>query len=168
MNGSSSSSGIAPTRFRELFRHHAGGVVVVTVDAGSGPVGFTATSFTSISLDPPLAAFAIGAHASAWPHVRTAPTAVVHLLAPQDGDLATQFATSGIDRFAPPTRWRRLPTGEPVLEHRGSWLHGRIVERRPIGDHHLVVLAVETVQLGSTDTALVYHGGAYHAVGGNA
>jgi flavin reductase (DIM6/NTAB) family NADH-FMN oxidoreductase RutF len=156
---------VHPERFRQLFRRHAGGVVVVTADAGAGPVGFTATSFTGVSLDPPLAAFAVAEDASAWPHVRAATSAVVHLLGPDDGPLARRFATSGIDRFAAPTRWSRLPSGEPVLAHGGAWVRGEIVERIAVGDHHLVLLHIDTVDIGSPRAALVYHDGAYHPVG---
>jgi flavin reductase (DIM6/NTAB) family NADH-FMN oxidoreductase RutF len=156
---------IHPQRFRQLFRRHPGGVVVVTADAGTGPVGFTATSFTGVSLEPPLAAFAVARHASAWPQLHAASSVVVHLLGPDDGPLAQRFATSGIDRFAAPTRWSRLPTGEPVLAHGGAWLRGEILDRIPVGDHHLVVVHIDAADIGSLRAALVYHDGAYHAVG---
>jgi flavin reductase (DIM6/NTAB) family NADH-FMN oxidoreductase RutF len=157
-----------PAHFRELFRRHPAGVVVVTLDAGAGPAGFTATSFASVSLHPPLAAFAISASASTWPHLRSAASVVVNLLDGDAADTAGRFATSGIDRFAPPTRWRRLPTGEPVLEHAAHWLRGRVNELIPVGDHFLTVVAVEEISVGADGPGLTYHRGAYHSVGGHA
>lgn len=155
---------IDPPTFQRLFRHHAGGVVVVTLDSGSGPVGFTATSLSSVSLDPPLLSFAIDRASSSWPHLRAAETIVVNFLGHDQQDLARRFATSGIDRFAQPLAWTRRPSGEPVLEHARRWLHARVRDRYPAGDHHLVVAEVLEVQIDGDD-ALVYHGGTFRPVG---
>jgi flavin reductase (DIM6/NTAB) family NADH-FMN oxidoreductase RutF len=157
-----------PARFRELFRRHAAGVVVVTLDSGAGPAGFTATSFASVSLHPPLAAFAISVTSSTWPHLRSASSLVVNLLGGDDHEIAARFATSGIDRFAEPTRWRHLPSGEPVLEHAAHWLRARIDELIPVGDHHLVIVAIEEISVGDDVPGLTYHRGTYHPVGRNA
>jgi flavin reductase (DIM6/NTAB) family NADH-FMN oxidoreductase RutF len=157
-----------PARFRELFRRHAAGVVVITLDAGAGPAGFTATSFASVSLHPPLAVFAISTTASTWPQVRSASSVVVNLLGSDGADTAIRFATSGIDRFAEPTRWRRLPTGEPVLDEAAHWLRARVTELIPVGDHVLAVVAVDEISVGPDVPALAYHRGAYHPVGSRA
>ena len=45
--------------FRSVFRRHAAGVAVITAAAGGRPVGFTATSLTSVSVEPPLLSFGI-------------------------------------------------------------------------------------------------------------
>src|SRR5690349_18229045 len=89
-------------RFRALFRHHPAGVAIVTLAAGAGPAGFTATSFTSVSAQPPLATVAIDRGSTSWPHLQNARSLVVNLLGPDGGELARRFATSGIDRFAGP------------------------------------------------------------------
>jgi len=154
--------------FRRFFRRHPAGVAVVTLDAGAGPVGFTATSFTSVSARPPLATVAIDRGSTSWPHLRAARSAVVNLLGPGGGELARRFATSGIDRFAPPTRWRRLPSGEPVLDDAEHWLRGSVAELVRVGDHELAVLLVEQVEVGAAGPGLVYHDGAFAAVGRHA
>ena len=127
------------TLFRQVFRRHAAGVAVVTTDAGRGAAGVTVTSLASLSAEPPLLSFSISAAASAWPHLRDAGTAVVHLLGAGHTELARTFATSSIDRFGAPTRWRRLPTGEPVLDGAAAWLRIAIEHRHPAGGSHLVI-----------------------------
>lgn len=151
--------------FRALFRAHPAGVVVVTLDAGAGPAGFTATSFGSLSADPPLAAFAVDRASSCWPHLQQAPAVVVNLLGDDGPETARRFATSGIDRFAAPTRWHRLPGGEPVLDDAAHWLRASITEVLPTGDHHLVIARIVEIHLGPDSGGLVYHGGAFHLVG---
>jgi flavin reductase (DIM6/NTAB) family NADH-FMN oxidoreductase RutF len=152
--------------FRKLFRQHAGGVVVVSFDAGTGPTGFTATSLTSVSLDPPMATIAISNTSSSWPALRNATSVVVNFLDHDQRVLADRFATSGIDRFAPPTRWHRLETGEPVLDAARRWLRAAVHNRIAVGDHHVVVLELRQVEAADeTGSALVYHGGNYHPIG---
>ena len=150
--------------FRQVFRRHAAGVAVVTTDAGRGPAGVTVTSLASLSAEPPLLCFSIAATASTWPHLRDAGGAVVHLLGAGHATLARTFATSGIDRFAAPTRWRRLPSGEPVLEDAAAWLRISIEHRHPAGGSHLVIGRVEEVGLADSGAPLLYHDGSYHAL----
>jgi flavin reductase (DIM6/NTAB) family NADH-FMN oxidoreductase RutF len=150
--------------FRQVFRRHAAGVAVVTADAGRGPAGVTVTSLASLSAEPPLLSFGISATASTWPHLRDAHTAVVHLLGVAHAELARTFATSGVDRFAAPTRWGRLRTGEPVLDGATAWLRISIEHRHPAGGSHLVIGRVEEIGLTENSGPLLYHDGTYRAL----
>ncbi|MEQ7129162.1 flavin reductase family protein [Actinopolymorpha sp. B11F2] len=156
-------TGITPDLYRAVFRRYAAGVVVVTADAGFGPVGFTATSLASISLRPPLVSFALSTAASSWPAIAVAEGIVVNFLDAEQRTLADRFATSGIDRFAAPTRWSRLPTGEPMLDDAAGYLRGRVEARFPVGDHHLVVAEITDIAT-RPHSPLVYHAGAYSTV----
>ena len=150
--------------FRQAFRRHAAGVAVVTTDAGRGAAGVTVTSLASLSAEPPLLSFSIAATASVWPHLRDADSAVVHLLGAEHTELARTFATSGIDRFGAPTRWRRLPTGEPLLDGAAAWLRISIEHRHPAGGSHLVIGRVEQAVLADASAPLLYHDGTFHVL----
>jgi flavin reductase (DIM6/NTAB) family NADH-FMN oxidoreductase RutF len=152
---------IRPGLFRQLLRRHAEGVVVVTA-AGDPPAGFTATSFTSVSLQPPLVSFCVSVTASTWPVVHAARYVGVHVLSNHQEDVARRFATSGIDRFAAPTRWRAGPHGVPVIGGVAAVLVCRTVQRVPAGDHTLVIGEPVVGELMSEPgTSLVYHMGRY-------
>src|SRR4051812_42498471 len=113
------TTAIGPELFRTLLRRHAAGVVVITAPGRDGtarPAGFTATSFTSVSLDPPLVSFCLDRRSSSWPTLEESPFVGVHVLTESQEHLARRFATSGIDRFAEPVRWSAGPHGVPVLE----------------------------------------------------
>ena len=88
----------------------------------------------------------------------------MHLLGAGHSELAQTFATSGIDRFGAPTRWRRLPTGEPVLDGAAAWLRISIEHRHPAGGSHLVIGRVEEVGLTDDLAPLLYHDGTYHVL----
>src|SRR5262245_60298465 len=83
--------------FRALLRRHAAAVVVITAP-GAPRAGFTAPSFTSVSLDPPLVSFCLANAASAWPAVHASDTVAVHVLSHEQEHIARTFATRGIDR----------------------------------------------------------------------
>lgn len=147
--------------YRSVFRRHAAGVVVITADAGDGPAGFTATSLVSISLLPPLVSFAIATSASSWPTVSTATSLVINFLSADQHGIAGRFATSGIDRFAEPTNWSRLATGEPVLDEAPSYLRAQVEHRFAVGDHYLVVARLATHTERREHEPLLYHDGHY-------
>jgi flavin reductase (DIM6/NTAB) family NADH-FMN oxidoreductase RutF len=150
-----------PELFRSLLRRHAAGVVVVTVP-GSPPSGFTATSFTSVSLHPPLVSFCLNRSASSWPAVSVAEYAAVHVLAHGHEQLARTFATSGIDRFAAPTRWQPGPFGVPLLDDAAAVLVCRIGDRVAAGDHTIVLAEpVDGQHRDDSQTPLLYHMGRY-------
>jgi flavin reductase (DIM6/NTAB) family NADH-FMN oxidoreductase RutF len=163
--GLATDAGIGPDLYRAVFRRFAAGVAVVTADSGTGPVGFTATSLASISLDPPLLSFAVSNGGASWQAIAVTETVVVNVLDAGQELLARRFATRGLDRFASPTRWSRLPTGEPVLDDAPSHLVGLVEHRYPAGDHHLVVARVIAAS-GTPFAPLVYHAGRYQSVAG--
>ena len=147
--------------FRRLMGRHAAGVVVVTV-AGDPPAGFTATSFTSVSLRPPLVSFCLDRKASSWPAVAVARTVAVHVLSDRQERVARTFATSGIDRFATHADWHAGPDGVPLLGGVAAHLVCRVVQRVPAGDHCIVLATPVIGEHGDENAApLLYQAGGY-------
>ncbi|MDX3096086.1 flavin reductase family protein [Streptomyces sp. ME01-24h] len=158
------TAGFDSTAFRAVFRRHAAGVAVITA-AGSRPAGFTATSLTSVSAEPPLLSFGISSTGSAWHAIAEAAHVGVHLLGEHQEEVAATFARSGADRFAPPTAWGPGPYGVPLLADVQGWLVGRVLARIPAGDHRIVVAqAVAGGPGGGTARPLLYHHGRYNAL----
>ncbi len=147
---------------RPLFRRHPSGVAVVTAAGPDGPVGFTATSLASVSADPPLLSFNLSRTASSWPAVTRATHVGVHLLGQGDAALATRFSRSGIDRFAPPTRFAAGPAGVPVLHGVAAWAVAEVRHLVTAGDHTLVLAEVRhAVAEGPGGDPLLWHDGAF-------
>ncbi|MGW7381241.1 flavin reductase family protein [Streptomyces sp. NPDC054794] len=151
----------SPDLLRSAFRRHAAGVAVITARGDLGPVGFTATSLSSVSAEPPMLSFAIGTGASSWPAVATTDHVGVHILGEHQRELAATFARSGADRFGAPTAWREGPEGVPVLDDVLVWLVCRIVARVPAGDHRLVLAEVVLGDPAGTGRPLLYHQGRF-------
>jgi flavin reductase (DIM6/NTAB) family NADH-FMN oxidoreductase RutF len=148
--------------FRALLRRHAAAVVVITAP-GAPPAGFTATSFTSVSLDPPLVSFCLANSASAWPAVSVTDVVAVHVLRQEQEEVARTFAAHGIDRFAAHGAWTRGPGGVPLLDGVLARMVCRIVQRVQAGDHTIVLATPEAGEHHADEdaTPLVYHSGAY-------
>ena len=146
--------------FRSLLRRQASTVTVVTAP-GLPPAGFTATSFTSVSLRPPIVSFCLSRDASSWPTVARAEHVAVHLLAQDQQEIARTFATSGIDRFAGPTAWRRGPHEVPILDGTLAWLLCRVIDRVSAGDHAVVLAEPVLARHGDDGAPLLYHDGGY-------
>ncbi|MFK0119666.1 flavin reductase family protein [Streptomyces sp. NPDC090994] len=155
-----------PALLRSVFRRHAAGVAVITACGDAGPVGFTATSLTSVSAEPPLVSFGVGTGSSSWPVIAEAGHVGVHLLGEHQQDLAATFARSGADRFGPATAWRTGPEGVPVLDGVLAWLVCRVAARVPAGDHRIVLAEVLLGDPTGDGRPLVYHQGRFDGLRG--
>lgn len=148
--------------YRTALRRHPAGVVVITLMSDAGPVGFTATSFASLSLDPPLVSFNVTHTSSSIAALRTAPSVAVHLLSEAQLPVARRFSASADQRFAEPGSWTTLDTGEPLLAGTPTWLRATLNQLIPAGDSTLVIAEVTDLhcEAGGTDP-LLYHDGRY-------
>jgi flavin reductase (DIM6/NTAB) family NADH-FMN oxidoreductase RutF len=147
---------------RRFFRRYSASAAVVTA-MGERPVGFTATSLTSVSLHPPMLSIAVAPESSCWPTLSAATHFGVHLLAADQEPIAERFARRGIDRFAAPTRWRAGPFEVPLLHGVLAWTVCRVAAQVPAGDHIIVLGEPLAVDHREGDP-LVHHDGSYWAL----
>lgn len=165
------TTAVSREEFTALFRGHPGGVAVITAHGAEGPVALTASSVSSVSVEPPLLIFSVSTTSSAAPAISAAETIVVHLLDADDLDLARLGATSGIDRFADRDSWTRLATGEPVFLGVRAWVRCSVVSRMDAGSStviaaHALQASIERhVEVGEPANALVYHNRRWHRLG---
>ncbi|MBP2707727.1 flavin reductase family protein [Microbispora sp. RL4-1S] len=147
--------------FKRALAVHAAGVVVITAQTDGVPAGLTATSFSSVSLDPPLVSFYVDQSSTTWPSLREADHFAVNVLASDQADIAARFARRGVDRFADPTRWRPGPLGAPLLDDVAAHLICLPYETVGVGDHLLVVGLVAEAEVRAPGRPLLYHQGRF-------
>jgi flavin reductase (DIM6/NTAB) family NADH-FMN oxidoreductase RutF len=149
--------------FKAAFRNYPAGVALITADDGTGPVAMTATSVTSVSADPALLTFSVSDLSSASTTIRQAETVIVHLLGADDLNLAMLGAARGVDRFADPTAWSRLETGEPYFHGARCRIRGQVIDRMTAGTSTITVVNALDAFLSDTPVApLVYHNRTWH------
>lgn len=155
---------VSADQYRAAMRCHPAGVVIVTMTSPKGPVGFTATSFASLSLNPPLVSFNITNTSSSIDAMRVAKSVVIHFTGADQLELAQRFSRLAEDRFADRSLWTLLSTGEPVLNNVPVWLRAQVEQLVPLGDSTLVVGGVRQIhseQTSAQPEPLIYHGGNY-------
>jgi flavin reductase (DIM6/NTAB) family NADH-FMN oxidoreductase RutF len=151
--------------FKKVFRRHPAGVAVITARKPDGtPVGFTATSVSSLAAVPPLVSFNMARISSAWPAMEGTEHVLVHMLGVDDKDLAIKMAGPAETRFAG-DHWAPGPHDLPLLKGVPAWMLGRIVERVPVANNAVVVVEVEVGELGEYEEGLVYAERKYHRLG---
>ena len=101
---------------RRAFGNFATGVTVVTtLDAAGNPCGFTANSFTSVSIDPPLLLVSIARAAFGCEVFTAARGFAVNILARSQRELSNRFAAAGTDKFAN-LDWHAAENGSPIID----------------------------------------------------
>lgn len=155
----------APDLFRQaLGRFPTGVTLVSTVHEGTAML-MTASSFTSVSLDPLLVLVCVGQTTRFHPAVLETGTWGVSLLAAHQVDLSRRFATHGRDFDESLEGVPHHPgptTGMPLIDDALATLECTTTAHYPAGDHTIVVGQVERVALGSDAMpALVFHQGNY-------
>jgi 3-hydroxy-9,10-secoandrosta-1,3,5(10)-triene-9,17-dione monooxygenase reductase component len=151
---------VDPGVMRDVLGHFVSGVTVVTAMGADGPAGFTCQSFSSLSLDPPLVAFAPARTSTTWPRLRDAGRFCVNVLAEEQSDLSRQFARSGADKYAG-VGWAPSPNGSPVLDGVVAWIDSELWAEYDGGDHTIVVARVLDLGADASRTPLLFHRGNY-------
>jgi flavin reductase (DIM6/NTAB) family NADH-FMN oxidoreductase RutF len=151
---------VDPAVLREVLGHFASGVTVVTALTADGPAGFTCQSFSSLSLDPPLVAFAPARTSRTWPALRAMGRFCVNVLAEGQDDVSQNFARSGTDKFAE-VRWSPSAHGSPVLDGVVAWLDGELWAEYDGGDHTIAVGRVRDLHADPSRPPLLYYRGRY-------
>ncbi|MFI1171886.1 flavin reductase family protein [Streptomyces melanogenes] len=126
--------------FREAMSFLATPLTIVTArDTEGRPWGFTATSVTSVSLEPPLVLVGISHTSSCFRALSEAAEFSVNVLGGDQRDLAQTFATSGTDRFSGVhvTDWPNSTV--PYLSEVGVAFRCVVTSRMPAGDHTLLI-----------------------------
>lgn len=148
------------TGFRALMRAVAEPVVVITGRLGdASPAGMTVSSFSAVSLAPPLVLFCAGRSSATWAGMAPSGRFAVNVLGEQDAALARQFASPG-DRFAGVAH-NLAPDGSPALPEALSTLLCTVAAVHPAGDHDIVVGHVRAARSGRPRPPLAYHAGRF-------
>ncbi|MBV8914891.1 MAG: alpha/beta fold hydrolase, partial [Acetobacteraceae bacterium] len=130
---------IDPRAFRRALGSFLTGVTVVaTLQEDGSPRGFTANSFTSVSLDPPLVLVCIAKTASSCPVFTSAPHFSVNILAEHQAAVSMLFASKAADKFAQ-AAWRRGPAGSPVIDGVAAWFDCYRHDVVDAGDHVILL-----------------------------
>ena len=154
-------SGHDPRTLRDALGCFATGVTVVTcLDEAGKPVGLTANSFTSVSLDPPLLLVCLAKEAASAPALLAAANFAVNVLQTGQQPASIRFSTRDEDRFGA-TPWACGEAGAPILKDSLGVFE---CERHAVhdgGDHHILIGQVVKASFDASVDPLLFFRGRY-------
>ncbi|HRI97905.1 MAG TPA: flavin reductase family protein [Nocardioides sp.] len=148
-----------PAALREAFGIFPTGVVAVAAEVEGQLVGLAASSFTSVSLDPPLVSINLATSSKTWPDLRRASHLGVTVLADHHDVVCRQLAGPVDERFVGISR-TVSDDGAVTLDEGLARFDCTIYREVEAGDHILVLLELHAVQHVDAELAgapLVFH-----------
>jgi len=147
-------------QLRDAFGAFMTGVTVATTnDAQGQPIGFTANSFSSVSLDPALLLVSIDKRSANFEHFTQCSYFAINILAEQQKDISNIFAQKVADRFSL-VKWRKGKFNTPLLDESSAWFECSMQQVIDAGDHAILIGKVEQFDSSGTP-GLGYYRGAY-------
>lgn len=155
---------VADNTFRSAMRHWVSGVTVVTAaQRSANPVGITVSSFTSVSMEPPLVLVCIHKETESAAAIVAVQCFGVNILDANQSDLSGRFAgydpgfPKDSDRFRDLTV-SHLTTGAPILDAALVAFDCKVQTTTDGGTHHIFIAQVEAVVMREADAMpLVYY-----------
>ncbi|NUR06276.1 MAG: flavin reductase family protein [Nocardioidaceae bacterium] len=145
-----------PDRLRRVFGVFPSGVVAVAAEVAGERVGLAASSFTTVSLDPPLVSFSVAATSRTWPMLRRASHLGVTVLADHHGEACRRLAGPVAHRFDG-LSLTTTQDGALTLDDGLARFDCTIHDEVEAGDHVLVLLRLHAVEHADTSEPLVFH-----------
>jgi len=148
-------------RLRKAFGRFPTGVTAICVVVDGEPVGFAASSFNTVSADPPLVSLCVQTGSATWPQVRASERIGVSIFAHDQSLLCRQMAAKTGDRFAG-AAWSEGEGGSLLIGGAAAWLECSIEFEQTVGDHEVVILRVLRLGIDGEKQPLVFGDSKFH------
>jgi flavin reductase (DIM6/NTAB) family NADH-FMN oxidoreductase RutF len=145
---------------RDAFACFPSGVTAVCAMVNGEPVGLAASSFTTVSLDPPLVSVCAQNTSSTWPRLRSATRLGISVLGEHQQEQCQCLARKHVDRFSE-LDWAPDDAGAVLIDGAPLQLSCTIESEVAAGDHSIVVLRIHDLQSDASVAPLVFHGSTY-------
>ncbi|HEX9174142.1 MAG TPA: flavin reductase family protein [Telluria sp.] len=147
-------------QFRQALSQFATGVTVITTRLADGSFrGLTASSFNSVSLDPPLVLWSLNNVANSLPIFSGNSHYVINVLGAGQAELAQRFSRRSENPFGG-VEYDLSRTGQPILRGASAWFECHNRSRYPEGDHVIFVGEVEDCS-ANPQASLIFHAGQF-------
>lgn len=152
------ATSIDPRELRDALGLFATGVTVVTAPgSGDQPIGITANSFSSLSLDPPLVLWSLALRSPNLDAFEDGKPFAINILQRDQEALALQFARPVDDKFQD-VEYELNACKVPLLEGAQAQLECTVEFTRVLGDHLLIVGRVDALNTSPSEPLLFYRG----------
>lgn len=149
------TSGLPDVLLREVFGAVPTSVVAVCAMIDGAPGGMVFSTFTAVSMHPPLVSVCVGNSSGTWPLLRRAPRLGVSVLGAWHTTVSTQLAGPYADRFTG-LGLRLCDGGGILLDDAAAWLECSLRAEIPAGDHRVALLDIHALGADRATAPLVY------------
>ena len=151
---------------RQVMGQFATGITVVTTHLNGKNYGFTANSFTSASLEPPLVLFCLNKTSEGCQEFIESGCFAINILAHNQTEISNRFANSKLE---PHQRFEGLAieqakTGSPILQNTMGWFDCQLKTHYDGGDHWIFIGEVVDLFRSEENEPLIYFGGKYRSL----
>ena len=145
-----------PAELRQAFGVFPTGVVAVAAEVDCSLTGLAASSFTSVSLDPPLVSFSVASTSKTWPDLRRSAHLGVTVLADHHGEVCRQLA-GPVDQRFDGIALSVSENGAVALDEGVAQFDCTIYREVEAGDHIIVLLQLHAITNPGTGNPLIFH-----------
>jgi len=150
-----------PEQLRRAFGSFPSGVAAICARVDKVPVGMAASSFTSVSVEPPLVSVCIQKTSSTWPILRDRARVGLSVLGQHHDQAVRQLASKEGDRFGG-VEWDAGPYDSLFIRGSSAWLEVSLFQEVPAGDHIIALLEVHGLDTAEHMLPLIFHGSKFH------
>jgi flavin reductase (DIM6/NTAB) family NADH-FMN oxidoreductase RutF len=129
--------------------------------------GMAASSFTTVSLDPPLVSVCVANTSTTWPKLATLERLGLSVLAGDHGSIARALAAKNGDRFSD-VDWMATDSGAVFVHGATLWLECSPFKRIEAGDHEIVVLQIVSLAVYPDVAPMIFHRSNFHGLASTA
>jgi flavin reductase (DIM6/NTAB) family NADH-FMN oxidoreductase RutF len=152
-----------PAVLRRAYGCFPSGVTAVCALLDGIPIGMAASSFTSVSLSPPLVSLCVQDSSRTWPKLRRCTRLGVSVLAADHDVACVSLSRKEGDRFAG-VAWEPTAAGAVFVHGATAWLDCSVEAEIPAGDHMIALLRIHALRAEPETTPLVFHGSRFRTL----
>jgi flavin reductase (DIM6/NTAB) family NADH-FMN oxidoreductase RutF len=146
----------SPRDLRNAYGCFPSGVTAICALVNGQPVGMIASSFTSVSLEPPLVSVCMQNTSQTWQALASVSRLGVSFLGVTHNTICRQLAAKTDDRFSG-IEWQASAAGAIFLDGASVWLECSVEQRIAAGDHEIVLLRIAGLRMEAEVSPLVFH-----------
>ncbi|WP_032384808.1 flavin reductase family protein [Rhodococcoides fascians] len=152
-----STTSLDQSVLRNAFGQFPSGVVAVCAEIDGVKIGMAASSFVAVSVDPPLVAFCVQDTSTTWPKFAAASRIGISVLGELHDVAARTLAAKTGNRFEGLTT-TTTDDGALFIDGASMWLDASVTEQVTAGDHDIVLLRINELEVKDGVAPIVFHG----------
>lgn len=150
---------------RRAYGTFPSGVIAVCALVDGVPRGIAASSFTAVSMEPPLVSLCVQHTSTTWPDLRTAPRLGISILAEGQMEVCVALASKAADRFDQ-IPWEAGETGAVFVGSAACWLEVEPQSEVDAGDHVIALSQIRALSSDGRAAPLVFHHSQFRRLAG--